>query len=335
MTVVYAIIMFCLLIFVHELGHLIAAKKCDVRVNEFSLGMGPGIFSRQRGETKYSLRAIPIGGYCAMEGEDSDSDDPRAFNKKKPWQKAIVVCAGSFMNLILTILLIAIISFVIGTATTTIGEVLEYAPAGASGIKVGDELVSIDGKKVDAWEDVSAIVDRPGSNKHEVTVLRNGKEMTFTCKSKVHDDRRIIGIRTKSERNILTAIGAGFTGTWEMTKTMYVVLKQLVTGEVSPDNLTGPVGIVYLVNKSVSHGFVYFLYLTAIISLNLAIINMLPLPALDGGRLIFIIVRKITGRAITDKIEARVHLIGMALLLLLMVVITCNDIMRFIVPVFE
>ncbi len=335
MTIIYALIMFCLLIFVHEFGHLIAAKKCDVKVNEFALGMGPAIWKKQKGDTLYSLRVFPIGGYCAMEGEDEDSDDERAFNKKKPYQKAIIVCAGSVMNLIAAILIMCIISFAVGTATTTIGEVMKDTPAAAAGLEEGDRLVSVDGEPVDQWEDLSAILAETDKDTVSVTVMRNGEEVVMDCGITEEDGRKIIGVRTQVEHDLIGAIGDGFTQTGELAGSMFVVLKQLVTGEVSTDNLTGPVGIVYMVNESVDMGMMYLLFLTALISLNLAIFNMLPFPALDGGRLVFIVIRKITGKAITDRIEAGVHMAGMAVLLILMVAVTWNDIVRFIVPIFN
>ena len=149
MTIIYAIIMFCLLIFIHELGHFAAAKACGVKVNEFALGMGPALFKKKKGETLYALRAIPIGGYCAMEGEDEESSDQRAFNNKPAWKKAIIVVAGATMNLLLCILLLIIIALYVGTVTTTIDQVPAGEPAAKAGIKAGDEIVAIDNKPVD------------------------------------------------------------------------------------------------------------------------------------------------------------------------------------------
>ena len=159
MTIIYAILMFCVLIFIHEFGHFIAAKKCGIRVNEFALGMGPALIKKQRGETTYSLRAFPIGGFCAMEGEDEDSEDPRAFNHKKPWQKAIVVCAGAAMNVILAIILMCIVSYTIGVASTTVDSFVKGSHAAADGMRAGDKITAIDGTAIRAWDDVSKALD--------------------------------------------------------------------------------------------------------------------------------------------------------------------------------
>jgi len=336
MTVIYAVIMFCILIFIHELGHFIAAKSCGVKVNKFAIGMGPAFFKRQKGETEYSVRAFPIGGYCAMEGEDEDSEDDRAFNNKPAWKKAIVICAGSFMNVLLAVILMIIFVFYIGTATTTLNEVSAGSPAQTAGLKAGDEIVKVDGRDVSSWTDITDAISGSKKNDIAITVDRNGAEKTFTTGfTKSDDGRKIIGITSKRVRNPLTSIRDGAAATWQMTKSMYDILKKLVTGAVSTKELSGPVGIVYMVDQSVSYGFMYFLYFMSLISLNLAVINMLPLPALDGGRLLFIIVRGVTGKAITDEMEGRIHFIGIMLLFALMIYVTWNDIVKYIIPIFN
>jgi len=336
MTIIYAIIMFCILIFVHELGHFLTAKACGVQVNKFALGMGTAIFKKKKGETEYSLRAFPIGGFCAMEGEDEDSDNPRAFNRKKPWQKAIVLCAGSAMNIILAIILMCIVVFVIGTATNSIGDFVKGSPSQSAGLKSGDEIVQIDNKKVSQWEDVSdALENGKVGDKVSITVLRDGSKKTVNTKLMDSEGKAIIGITPKMERSINGCIKKGFTATWGLTKSMYNVIKQLITGDVSTKELSGPVGIVYMVNQSANQGVIYVIYLMALISLNLGIFNMLPFPALDGGRLVFVAIRAVTGKAITDEMEGKVNIIGLFLLLALMIYVTWNDIARFIVPHFQ
>ena len=337
MTIIYAVLMFCILIFIHELGHFIAAKKCGVKVNQFALGMGPAIWKKQKGETEYSLRAFPIGGFCAMEGEDEQSDDSRAFNNKKPWQKALIAFAGPFMNILLALLLMCIITFAIGSATTTIGSMVDGSPATEAGLKPGDKLIKINDNKISEWQDVSKSVEneKPGS-KADVVFERNGeKHEISTTLMKSKDGRTIIGINPKMVRNTGYALTEGAKNTWLLTTKMYEALKQVVTGEISTKELSGPVGIVYMVNQSVSMGFLYFLYLMALISLNLAIVNLLPLPALDGGRIVLIAVKKITGKAISDELEGKINTIGLVLLLGLMVYVTWNDLIKFVVPIFK
>lgn len=335
MTIVYAIIMFCLLIFIHELGHFMAAKACGVKVNEFALGMGPAFFKKQKGETLYALRMIPIGGYCAMEGEDEDSDDERAFNKKRSWQKAIIVVAGAAMNLILCILLLIIIAFYVGTVTTSIDQVTAGSPAEKAGIRSGDQIVAVDKKEITDWNDIITGITA-AKETVSITVNRQGQQLELESDlTESEDGRQVIGIMPQREHSLLASVKAGTVNTWNMTKMMGDTLRQLITGKASAKDLTGPVGIVYAVNDTAKYGFIYLLYLTALISLNLAIVNMLPFPALDGGRLLFIIIRKFTGRAITDELEGKIHFAGILLLFALMIYVTWNDIIRFIVPIFN
>lgn len=335
MTIIYAILMFCVLIFIHELGHFMAAKASGVKVNEFALGMGPALFKRKRGETVYALRLIPIGGYCAMEGEDEESEDERAFNNKPAWKKAIIVVAGAAMNLVLCIVLMIVISLYTGTMTTTIDQVSKGSPAAEAGLQTGDTILAIDGKPIESWTDI--IEGITAANKQvELDVEREGSALSLTSDlTKGEDGRQIIGIVPQREHNVLVAVRGGVSNTWNMTKMMGKTIGQLFTGDVSTKELTGPVGIVYTVNDTAKYGFIYLLYLTALISLNLAIVNMLPFPALDGGRLLFIVIRKITGKAITDETEGKIHFVGIMLLFALMIYVTWNDIARFIVPIFN
>ncbi len=334
MTLVYAIIMFCILIFIHELGHFVVAKACGVKVNEFALGMGPAIFKKQKGETLYALRAIPIGGYCAMEGEDEESEDERAFNNKKAWQKSLIVVAGAAMNFILCVMILIGICIYSGTPTTTVGELTADGPAKTAGLKVGDQIVRIDDTVINEWTDITTAI---GEGEESVTlqVIRDGNEMTITSETEEEDGRLIIGIKPERDHGFLLGVKSGLKSTKKMTVTMVDTFRMLFAGEVSVKELSGPVGIVYVVNDTAKMGIMYLFYLTALISLNLAIVNMLPLPALDGGRLIMIIIRKITGKAITDEMEGKIHFIGIMLLFALMIYVTWNDIVRFIVPIFN
>ncbi len=334
MTLVYAVIMFCLLIFIHELGHFMVAKACGVKVNEFALGMGPAIFKKQKGETLYALRAIPIGGYCAMEGEDEESEDERAFNNKKAWQKSLIVVAGAAMNFILCVVILIGMCIYSGTPTTTVGELTADGPAKAAGLKVGDEIVRIDDRQVNEWTDITTFIGE-AEDEVKLEVVRDGQEITIVSDTVKEDDRKIIGIVPERDHGVLLGIKNGVKSTGEMTVTMVDTFRMLFAGDISMKELSGPVGIVYVVNDTAKMGILYLFYLTALISLNLAIVNMLPLPALDGGRLVMIIIRKITGKAITDEMEGKIHFIGIMLLLALMVYVTWNDIIRFILPVFK
>ena len=337
MTIIYAIIIFCLLIFVHELGHFIVAKACGVKVNEFAIGMGPAIFKKQKGETLYAVRLFPIGGFCAMEGEDEDSEDDRAFNNKPAWQRALVLTAGSFMNLLTAVVLMIVIAFVVGQATTTVNEVLDDSPAYRAGMMSGDRIVEVDGTAVDEWNDVITYIGESSRDTADIVVERDGvqKNLTAALEYDKESGRNKIGITPEMKHSVAGSVGSGMKNTWNMTVMMYKVIKQLFTGDVSVSELSGPVGIVYAVNQSAKAGVIYVVYLASLLSLNLAIMNMLPFPALDGGRLLFLLIRKITGKRITDAIEGKIHFIGIILLMVLMVYVTWNDIVKFIAPIFS
>lgn len=335
MTIIYALLIICVLIFFHELGHFMAAKACGVKVNEFAIGMGPKVLKKQKGETLYSVRAFPLGGFCAMEGEDEDSQDERAFNRKSVWKKAIIIVAGAAMNLIIAIILMIAVNYMNGVPTTTISQVEENSPAYTAGIQKGDKILSINDKKINSWDDVQAVKNAVNTRELNIKVQRKDTELNIKTTLKENDRNKIIGIVPVSEKNIVKAIANGPSATWNMAKSMYSGLYSLITGKVSAKELSGPVGIVYLINKGISRGFATVLYLTSLISLNLAIINMLPLPALDGGRLLMVIIRRLTGKAISSKMEGVIHAVGLGLLLLLTIYVTWNDIVRFIVPIFK
>lgn len=335
MTIIYALLIICVLIFFHELGHFMAAKACGVKVNEFAIGMGPKVLKKQKGETLYSVRAFPLGGFCAMEGEDEDSQDERAFNRKSVWKKAIIIVAGAAMNLIIAIILMIAVNYMNGVPTATISQVEENSPAYTAGIQKGDKILSINDKKINSWDDVQAVKNAVNTRELNIKVQRKDTELNIKTTLKENDRNKIIGIVPVSEKNIVKAIANGPSATWNMAKSMYSGLYSLITGKVSAKELSGPVGIVYLINKGISRGFATVLYLTSLISLNLAIINMLPLPALDGGRLLMVIIRRLTGKAISSKVEGVIHAVGLGLLLLLTIYVTWNDIVRFIVPIFK
>ncbi|MDD7719464.1 MAG: site-2 protease family protein [Eubacteriaceae bacterium] len=235
MTAVYAIVLFVLLIFPHELGHFLVAKMVGVKVNEFSFGMGPAIFKKQKGETLYAIRLLPVGGYCAMEGEDEESDDERAFVNKPAWARIAVLIAGAAMNIIIAVLV----------ATITY------------------------------------------------------KSLVSGCKATVY-----------------------------LGELMFKSLAMLISGEAGVSDLAGPVGIISMAGDTATYGLTYFGNLVVLMSLNLAIINLLPLPALDGGRILFVVIRKIAGEHMSDEMEGKVHGIGFMLLLALIVFVTWNDITR-------
>ncbi len=329
LTAIYAIFVFCLIIFVHEFGHFAAAKACGIRVNEFALGMGPRLIHYSGKETEFSLRLLPIGGYNKIEGEDEDSDDPRAFNNASVWKRILVVVAGAVMNFITCILILIIVYGTVGFASTTIGEVIEGLPAAEAGLEAGDTILSIDGKEIGVWTDVQTYT-QSGNDTITVVVDRNGETLTLNVPLVTEDGRKVMGIRSMIKHDAGLAIKEGFTGTWSMAKDMYAFVARLFTGRGSLDDVGGPVAIVSVISEQAKTGFLNVLYLTAIISLNLGIINLLPLPALDGGRLVFLIINLITGKRVSTKVEATVHGVGMLLLLAFMAFILVKDVLRLV-----
>ncbi len=328
-TAILAIILFCVMIFPHELGHYIAAKRLGVKVNEFAFGMGPVIWKKQKGETLHSIRLFPIGGFCSMEGEDEDSDEPRAFNNKKPWQKIIILAAGSFMNVLCAILIMSIVVGVLGFTTTTIDTVSEGSPAETAGIMAGDEITAIDGQPIEAWTDVSAAIASAEGGQIIMTVQRDGRTLeAAVTPEQTQDGAYLIGITSRVSHNPFRAVAEGAKSTWNITVSMFQTLSQLFTGQLGADSLSGPVGMVQMVSQTTQYGWWYYGFLTALICINLAIINMLPLPALDGGRIIFVIISMITGRPVSQKVEGTVHFVGIMLLFGLMAYVTFNDITR-------
>ncbi len=345
-TAILAVIMFLIMIFPHELGHFIAARKCNVQVNEFAFGMGPAIWKKQKGDTLYSIRLFPIGGFCSMEGEDGTEEEvndetgeaepkeynPRAFNNKKPWQKIIILAAGSAMNVVSAFLILTILVTYLGFTTTVIDKVIEGSPAEAAGIMTGDKIVSIDGTDITAWDQVSQIIQSSAGSEMTFSVDRDGQTLEFSLTPEFEEERGvyIMGAQCKVSHNVLKGIRSGATGTVRLFGVMYDSLKMLISGGATISDISGPVGIVQMVGETSSQGFWSYGFLVALICVNLAVINMLPLPALDGGRILIVLVCWITGKAVSPKIEGIIHAVGIVLLLGLAVLVTFSDIRKLV-----
>ncbi|NCB41777.1 MAG: RIP metalloprotease RseP [Clostridia bacterium] len=331
MNILIAILMFCLLVFVHEFGHFAAAKAVGIKVNEFSIGMGPLLYHRQRGETEYSLRAFPIGGYCKMEGEDEDSDDERAFNRKSPLEKAFVIVAGSFMNIMTTVIILILVFTYTGSLTTVLQEVVDGYPAAVAGVLPGDEILSINGTDYDSWAGIVGAITESQGDEILLTIRREGSELTILSQIIVNEEgRRVIGITPEISHSVFLGIKSAFITTGVMIGAMGEFLGQLFTGQASSSDVVGPIGIVSIIGQQAKNGMMNVVYLMAMISLNLGIVNLLPIPALDGGRLLFVVVRTISGGRISDEAEAKIHMIGMVFLLGLMLFLVFKDALQFI-----
>ena len=323
--------MLLVLIIPHEWGHLIVAKLCGVRVNEFSVGMGPLLFKKQKGETQYSVRLLPLGGYCSLEGEEEAVDDPRSYSSKTPLQKIAILLAGVTMNIIIAILAMTLAYAISGIPSNTLSAVTPDSPAAEAGLQAGDKIIEIDGTKIRDWDSVVTAVDGyHEGDKMEIVYRRDGKtqEVFLTPEFDEENQRYMVGIVAGSTRNPLMCIKSGFTSTWEMNKMMLMTFQSMIRKGVKSDDVAGPVGLVRVVGQASSYGIASYLMLLALVSLNLAIFNIIPIPGLDGGKIFFILLKLISGGRITDDMEYKATVAGMALLLALFVLVTYNDIMN-------
>ena len=330
-TVILVIILFVVLIFPHELGHFLMAKAVGVKVNEFAFGMGPAIFKKQGKETLYSIRVFPIGGYCAMEGEDEapegDEKNPRAFVNKPAWAKLLVLFAGAGMNIIICVIVMTIVMGVVGSPTTTLSEVQAGSPAYEAGLLEGDRITAVNGVEIKDWNDFGDTVQK-NADGLDLTYIRDGSEYTVHITPVKTDDRLLIGVVSRVSHSPGTAIKNGFIQSGRMVTSLFDGLKMLVTGKAGVNDLTGPVGMISLVHQTRSYGLVNFFYLLGFVSMNLAVINLLPLPALDGGRILFVIIRLFVKKNLSNRVEGMIHAVGMLLLIGLMIYVTFHDVIR-------
>ena len=331
LTAIAAIFVFLMVILFHEFGHFIVAKKVGIKVNEFSIGMGPKIHQREKGETKYTFRLLPIGGYVSMEGEDESSDDPRSFNNVSALSRIAVVAAGAIMNFVLAIIVLSIVSFNIGMQTTTVEKVLENSPAEKVGILAGDTIIGINNKETKNWDTMVREINKSKVNEEMiVSIMRNNEKIDYRLVPDVMDDNSlIIGFRPIMEKSFLSSIKGGFQKTGFMLQMMFEFLKMLFRGQVGANELSGPVGVIYVIGEQAKHGIIDLLYLMGFISVNLGFFNLLPIPALDGSRIVFLLIEVLRGKAIDPEKEGFVHFIGFVFLIGLMIIVTYKDIVRF------
>ena len=346
-SVLFAILVFSIIIFVHELGHFAAAKASGVQVNEFAMFMGPAIFKKQKGETLYSIRCIPIGGYCAMEGEDADTDNPRSFQKAAWWKRLMILVAGSFMNLLIGLVLFFILfSFSDSISLPIIDEVApECTVVREGGLQAGDELWKIDGYRVYTSTDALMLLSFE-SPTHDIVVKRDGKKIVFDDyameKNQIYNEetgekelRYGFGF-AYAPKGIGTLLGYTWDNSWSVVQSVFLSLKMLFTGQAGLLDMAGPVGITQMMTETVmasgtlGNAILNMLYFGGFIAINLCVVNMLPIPALDGGRCLGLLIttgiEKITGKKLDPKYEGYVHGVGMVLLLALMAVILFKDV---------
>lgn len=345
--ILLAVLLFGVLIAIHEFGHFFTAKLLGVKVNEFAIGMGPLLWSRQKGETLYSLRVLPIGGYCAMEGEDEDTGDPGAFFRQAGWKKIVILCAGSFMNFVLG-LIISVVLF-LGVSQVRAPVITEFAGGfqheSVDGLMLGDRIVGVDGHAIWLYADVQTYLSRNDGSGVDLVVERDGERIPLNDfpmgrydyefeGKKYHGFGLIFG--QVDRLSIPERIGQGFAQTVDFVRIVWMSLGDLVTGRVAVSELSGVIGVVDVVSEvgtqseTVAIGVQNVFYFMALIAVNLAVMNMLPIPALDGGRVFFVLLNgliyMVSRRRIPEKYEGYVHAGAFVILLALMAVVALHDV---------
>lgn len=341
MTIIYFVLVLGLTIFIHELGHFLFAKKAGIYVYEFSLGMGPRIVSFKKAETIYSLRLFPIGGFVQMAGEEINEDEkiPKEMRmQSKTWlQRFLTVVAGVVFNFLFAIFLLFIVAMVSGAPDNKpyLSHIYKEYPAYKTSLKKGDQITHFNGKKIRTTDMLLLDMQMQKDKPIELTVKHeNGKKETIKMKPKKEVvDGKIaykygFSIGNHVERGFLPSLKYAFTKTWSLLVQMFYIIGYLCTGKLGLDNLAGPVGIFGIVGESAKAGFINIVFLVAYLCINVGFINLLPLPAFDGGRILFMIIEKIKGSPVSARTENIIHTIGLIFLMVLMVVITCYDLMR-------
>lgn len=336
--ILVAVLFFGFMILAHEFGHYITARIFKVGVNEFAIGMGPKLLSRTSKKTGivYSLRAIPIGGFVSLVGEDEDDDSEDSLNKKAWWKRFIILSAGSFMNILTAVVAMFILLSMSPYYPSNYIAEIDNSVLMQYGAEVEDKIVEIDGEKMSVFQDISYKIMSDGAEPLDITVERDGKEIVLEDVQFKTDEVQgivcgVIDFKVfAKEKTFGTLVKEAVFQSFSTIKIIYSSLADLITGKYGLEAVSGPVGTVNVIAETVSLGFESILYLFVFISMNLGIFNLLPFPALDGGRLVFVIIEAIRGKPIKPEHEGIVHAIGMIILLGFMAVIVVSDIIKLI-----
>ena len=338
-SLVAFIIVIAVCVIVHEYGHYITAKILGVQVHEFAFGMGPAILQhRDKKNMLWSWRLLPVGGFCRLAGMDEEEDGEEiisgmGFNEQPAWKRFLILLNGSLFNIILAVLLMALFLYgygVLDMDSTKLGEIMKGFPSEAAGLKVGDEILSINGEKVTRWREMSEKIRTESLKNENLTLeIKRGDEIfTLNLNVPVNKEygRPMLGISPSHVRyGLVKALRSSLGYTYRMTSMMMRGFYELITRRQEAD-VTGPVGIASMSGKALREGVWDFLTFIAIIALNLGILNLFPIPALDGGRLLFVMLEMIFRRRLPEKVENWIHMAGFALLISLMILITCKDV---------
>ena len=345
--ILLAVFLFGIMIAIHEFGHFFTAKLFNIKVNEFAIGMGPTLWSKVKGETRYSFRAFPIGGFCAMEGEDEDTGDPRAFSRQSSWKKIIVLCAGSVMNFLMGLVIVVLLYT--GVSAVRLPVITEFVDgfemSGESGLMAGDRITKIDGRAIWCYDDVLTFLSRNDGNGIDLEVIRGGEKVVlddfpmpireYTYNGETYRGFGLV-FGNVEELSLAGRLKLGAIQTVGFVRTVWISLADLVTGRVGVNQLSGVIGVVDVVSEvgaasaTVKAGILNVLNIMALIAVNLAVMNLLPIPALDGGRILFIVLNGLlwvlVRRRIPERYEGYVHTGAFFLLLALMLIIAFKDI---------
>jgi regulator of sigma E protease len=333
---------------IHEFGHFIVAKRLGVRVEKFSLGFGPKVWSIKRGDTEYLLSAVPLGGYCKMSGDEPGeklTSQKWEFLSRSAFDRFLIIFAGPFFNYVLAFLIFSFI-FMFGnpTLTTEVGNLLKDYPAQSAGIRIGDKITAIDGKSVKYWEDMTAIIHKHAEGPIKLSLVRDGKASDIEVKPIIRETKDIFGNETRlaligvapSQKienvryGFFQSFGLGFKKVVDLTVLTYKALYSVLIGRISvKESMTGPIGIFVITGQAAKMGMIYIFHLMAILSASLAIFNLLPFPVLDGGHIIFLAIEKLRGKPLSIRTQEYVANFGVAVLILLTVFIFYNDIVKF------
>lgn len=347
-NIVSVVILLGVLIFVHELGHFLLAKSLGVGVLKFSLGFGPKLIGRKVGETEYMISLVPLGGYVKLLGE-SDTDDVlpqderRSFVKQHVLKKIAIVVAGPLFNFLFAILSFAVI-FMVGvpSLTTDIGSIQPGSPAEVAGVRAGDNVQSIDGRNVGRWSDLAEIITTSGGKELTLKLKRDGTLQDVRVKPESVKVKNVfgedvdswkIGVGASSNtfierQNPIRAVWTGMEQTWAITELTLISIVKMVQGIVSPDSLGGPILIAQMAGAHVKKGIMNFVFFMALLSINLGVLNLFPIPVLDGGHLMFFLIELVTGKEVNIKWRERAQQVGFFILVMLMIFVFYNDIMR-------